>query len=397
MTGTPHQLHLAWDEVLLGYDFGPAHPLSPVRLDLTVRLARSLGLFDGPGVTVGGAPIAGDDVLALVHEQSYIEAVRRVSADPARPDLARGLGTDDNPVFAGMHEASARVVGATVQCAQAVLSGAARHAVNICGGLHHAMAGSASGFCVYNDAAVGIAWLLDQGVERVAYVDIDVHHGDGVERIFWDDPRVLTISLHESGRSLFPGTGWPTEVGGSAAQGGAVNVALPPGTGDAPWLRAFHAVVPQLLEAFDPQVLMTQHGCDSHFLDPLAHLTLTVDAQRASYVALHDLAHRYAGGRWIATGGGGYEIVDVVPRAWSHLIAVAAGRPLDPLTAVPAAWRASVAQRLGRSAPARMTDGGDASFAPWSGGYDPADPVDQTVLATRRAVFPLHGIDPQVD
>ena len=179
---------------------------------------------------------------------------------------------------------------------------------------------AASGFCVYNDAAVAIAWALAAGAERVAYVDVDVHHGDGVEAAFWDDPRVLTISLHESGRYLFPGTGSPNDVGGPGAEGRAVNVALPPGTGDDGWLRAFHAVVPPLLERFDPQLLVTQHGCDSHALDPLAHLELSVDGQRATYAALHDLAHRYAGGRWVALGGGGYALVQVVPRAWAHLV-----------------------------------------------------------------------------
>jgi acetoin utilization protein AcuC len=394
--GGTKRLHVAWGADFLAYDFGPGHPMSPVRIDLTMRLAQELGLLSAPGVTVSAAGVADDAVLRLVHDQDYIDAVRRVSSDPTKPDLEHGLGTDDDPVFPGMHEASARVVAATVACADAVLDGTADHAVNIAGGLHHAMRSNASGFCVYNDVAAGIARLLDRGVQRVAYVDVDVHHGDGVERIFWDDPRVLTISVHESGRALFPGTGWPTDFGGRSAQGSAVNLALPPGTGDAEWLRSFHAVVPHLLEAFEPDVLVTQHGCDSHYLDPLAHLTLSIDAQRASYLALADLAERFAGGRWVATGGGGYEVVDVVPRAWAHLIAIASGRPLDPLTEVPDDWRELVLERYGRVAPARMTDGRDASYTPWSSGYDPANAADQAVLATRKAVFPLHGIDPEV-
>jgi acetoin utilization protein AcuC len=392
-----HQLHVAWDDSFLAYDFGAGHPMSPLRVDLTLRLARELGVLDRPGVVVAGADVPPDDLLHLVHEPAYVQAVRRISAEPWDTDVRHGLGTDDNPAFAGMHEASARVVAATVACAEAVWSGRATHAVNVSGGLHHAMAGAASGFCVYNDVAAAIATLLERGAERVAYVDVDVHHGDGVERIFWDDPRVLTISVHESGRALFPGTGWPTDTGGPGSHSTAANLALPPGTGDARWLRAFHAVVPHLLEAFEPQVLVTQHGCDSHFLDPLAHMALSVDAQRASYISLHDMAHRYAGGRWVATGGGGYEVVDVVPRAWTHLLAVASGAPLEPRTEVPDSWREHVLERFGRVAPARMTDGRDASFAPWSGGYDPADEVDQAVLATRAAVFPAHGIDPLID
>ncbi|MEP6761013.1 MAG: acetoin utilization protein AcuC, partial [Sporichthyaceae bacterium] len=174
-------LVLPWDDNLIGYDFGPSHPLNPVRVDLTLRLARALGLLDLPNVSQTSVEPAGDDVLQLVHEADYIEAVRRVSADPAHPDLARGLGSPDNPAFAGMHEASALVAGATVAAARAVWTGEAEHAVSVAGGLHHAMPDAASGFCIYNDPAIAIAWLLVQGAERIAYVDVDVHHGDGVE------------------------------------------------------------------------------------------------------------------------------------------------------------------------------------------------------------------------
>ena len=390
-------LLLPWDDRLVGSDFGPSHPLNPVRVELTMLLARSLGLLDLPAVEISGVEAAEDDVLALVHDRSYIEAVRRVSAAPDRPEPDRGLGSSDNPAFAGMHEAAALVAGATVAAAEAVWTGRAEHALNVAGGLHHAMPDAASGFCVYNDPAIAIAWLLEQGAERVAYIDVDVHHGDGVERVFWDDPRVLTISLHESGRYLFPGTGFPTDCGGPAADGFAVNVALPPGTSDGPWLRAFTAVVPPLLAEFRPDVLVSQHGCDSHVRDPLAHLALTVDGQRASYEAIHALAHEHAGGRWVATGGGGYELVDVVPRAWSHLIAEAAGAPVPPESDVPPDWRAHVEKRLGVTAPRRMTDGAQPRWRDWSAGYDPADAVDRAVLATQQAVFPLHGLGGLLD
>ncbi len=383
---------LPWDEALVGYDFGSSHPLNPVRVDLTLRLARAFGLLDLPQVSVVRPKSADDDLLALVHDRDYLDAVRRVAADPSKPDLARGLGTSDNPAFAGMHEAAALVVGASVAAARAVWTGEAEHAVNVAGGLHHAMRDAASGFCIYNDPAVAIAWLLEQGVERVGYVDVDVHHGDGVEAAFWDDPRVLTISIHESGRFLFPGTGFPSQNGGPGAEGYAVNLALPPGTADDAWLRAFHAVVPPLLEHFQPQVLVTQHGCDSHRLDPLAHLGLTVDGQRTSAEALHDLAHRYADGRWVALGGGGYELVEVVPRVWTHLIAEAAGARVPPGSAVPEQWRTYVAQRMNVAGPTRMTDGATPAWRDWSSGYDPASPLDQAVLATQQAVFPAHGL-----
>lgn len=389
---------VVWDARLADYDFGPGHPLAPVRVELAMRLARDLGLLDLPHVEEVTAPPATEDELLLVHTAAYLDAVRRAGADPHTVDLAHGLGTEDDPVFAGMHEAAAHVVGASLVAVRSVWGGSAEHAVNIAGGLHHAMPSSASGFCIYNDASVAIAWALAHGAERVAYVDVDVHHGDGVERTFWNDPRVLTISLHESPRTLFPGTGYPHEVGGPGAEGSAVNVALPPGTGDEGWLRAFHAVVPQLLAQFRPQLVVSQHGCDSHFLDPLAHLALSLDGQRSAYRAIHDLAHTFADGRWLALGGGGYEHVEVVPRAWAHLIGEAVGAPVDPETVVPQGWREYVLERLGRSGPGHMTDGRDPQVRPWRAGFDHLeDPLDRAVHATRSAVFPLHGLDPELD
>jgi acetoin utilization protein AcuC len=394
----PHRTRVVWDEELVRYDFGPTHPMAPVRLDLTARLARALGVLGAPGVEVVGAPVPATDELVLTaHDAEYVAAVRRASADPAAAEHHRGLGTDDDPAFAGMHEASARVLAATVGCADAVWRGSASHAVNIGGGLHHAMRGRASGFCVYNDLVAAITHLLEAGAQRVAYVDVDVHHGDGVQAAFWDDPRVLTVSVHESPRTLFPGTGRPEDVGGAGALGAAVNLALPAGTGDRGWLRAVHAVVPPLLRAFAPQVLVTQHGCDSHALDPLAHLALSLDAQRATAALLHELAHEVAGGRWVATGGGGYEVVDVVPRAWSHLLAIAAHAPVDPREPVPPDWLEHVLVRLGRHGPRAMGDGAPAGHTPWESGYDDGDAVDRAVMATRAAVFPLHGLDAWFD
>ncbi len=391
------QARVIWDDDFTRYDFGPEHPMAPVRLDLTARLARSLGLFDGTGVEVVGAGVAADDLLRTVHTSDYVAAVRAASLDPAAADPGRGLGTVDDPAFSGMHEAAARIVRGTVDLAEAVWAGATSHGVNFCGGLHHALPDRASGFCVYNDVAVAIRRLLDLGARRVAYLDVDVHHGDGVERIFWDEPRVLTVSVHESGRLLFPGTGFAADVGGPGAEGSAVNLALPPGTGDAGWLRAVHSVLPPLVRAFEPDVLVSQHGCDTHFLDPLAHLNVSVDAQRAVQSSVHELAHQVCAGRWIATGGGGYEVVDVVPRSWSHLVGIAAHRPVDVGTAVPARWREYVSGRLGRPGPPLMGDGKDPWWRSWETGYDPEDPVDRAVFDTRSRTFPLHGLDPWHD
>ncbi|MQA94255.1 MAG: acetoin utilization protein AcuC [Streptosporangiales bacterium] len=386
---------MVWDDALCSYDFGPGHPLAPVRVELTMALARSLGVFDSPSVEVTGVTPADDELLRLVHDPGYIAAVRK-AGETGVPDPAYGLGTDDNPVFPGMHEASALVAGASVAAAEAVWSGAAEHAVNVAGGLHHAMAAAASGFCVYNDPAIAIARLLERGAQRVAYVDIDVHHGDGVQAAFYDDPRVLTISLHETPRMLFPGTGFPQEAGGPNAEGSAVSVALPAGTGDDGWLRAFHAVVPELLTAFRPEILVTQHGCDSHALDPLAHLMLSVDGQRTAHQALHRLAHDVAGGRWVAYGGGGYELVQVVPRSWTHLLAELAGAPIAPETPTPEDWQEFARRRTGETAPRRMTEGRTPGFRRFEDGYDPADPLDRAIVATRNAVFPAHGVDPSL-
>ena len=384
-------LSLVWDESLTGYDFGPGHPLAPVRVELTMALAREHAELARPSVSVRGAVPAEMDELELVHDAAYIDAVRQAGHD-GLGNGRYGLGTPDNPVFDGMHEASALVAGATLAAARAVWRGEAPHAANIAGGLHHAMRGYASGFCVYNDPAIAISALLAEGAQRVAYVDVDVHHGDGVQAAFYHDPRVLTISLHEHPATLFPGTGLASEIGSGDGRGYAVNVALPAGTGDAGWLRAFDAVVPPLLRSFRPEVLVSQHGCDSHRLDPLAHLELSIDAQRRAALMIHDLAHETAGGKWLLTGGGGYELVQVVPRSWTHLLAVAAGSPVDPGLAVPASWRDLAAYRVGEDAPTVMTDGQPADYVPVASGVDPHDPVDASIVNTCRAIFSWHGL-----
>lgn len=390
-------VHVVWDDVFTRYDFGAGHPMSPIRLDLTARLCGELGLFEGPQVQLSAPQVPDDALLETVHAPAYIAAVRAASLDPAGADAAFGLGTDDDPAFAGMHEASARIVEGTRVVAQAVWNGEAEHGVNFTGGMHHAMPERAAGFCIYNDAAVAIRALLDQGAQRIVYIDVDAHHGDGVERVFWDDPRVLTVSLHETGTVLFPGTGFPGDLGGSDASGQAVNIALPPGTRDMGWLRAFHAVVPQLVHAFRPELIVSQHGADSHFTDPLAHLAVSVDAQRQAMETIHDLAHEVCGGKWVALGGGGYEIVGVVPRSWTHLVGIATHHPVSVDAAVPQPWLDDVKERFGIDAPATMGDGvsegGRVWWKHWDSGFNPEDALDRAVMATREAVFPLHGLD----
>lgn len=390
------QARIVWDDSFTAYDFGEGHPMNPIRLDLTARLCRAFGLFDSETELV--APDTPDDsVLARVHSMDYIEAVRRASKDPSLADSRFGIGTEDDPAFLGIHDISARIAEGTRAVAEGVWRGDSQHGVNFTGGLHHAMPGTASGFCIYNDAGVAIDWLLEQGVERIAYVDVDAHHGDGVERMFWKDPRVLTMSVHETGTVLFPGTGFAGDLGGPDALGSAVNLALPPGVGDAGWLRAFHAVVPTVLRALQPQILITQHGADSHFRDPLAHLSVSVDAQRIVAETLHDLSHELCGGKWVALGGGGYEVVQVVPRTWTHLVALALHRPIAVDAAVPQGWLDDVTARLGQEAPPVMGDGtsenGRIWWRSWESGYDPEDAVDRAVMKTRESVYPHHGLD----
>ncbi|HEY3895368.1 MAG TPA: acetoin utilization protein AcuC [Pseudonocardiaceae bacterium] len=385
---------VVWDEALLAYDLGGRHPLNPIRLDLTIRLATSLGVLEG--VTLLAPVAATDDELRTVHSGAYLTAVKQAptAGNVSRGYVGHGLGTPDNPIFSGMHEASALVAGGSLCAAEAILAGRVLRAVNIAGGLHHAMQDRASGFCIYNDCALAIRRLLDGGVSRVAYVDIDVHHGDGVQEAFIDDPRVLTISLHQDPATLFPGTGNSDDIGAPGAEGSAVNVPLPPGTGDDGWLRAFHAVVPELLRAFQPEVLVTQHGADTHVEDPLANLALTVDGQRAAHRALAALAEDTAGGRWLALGGGGYSLFRVVPRSWAHLLATLLDRDVDPGTAIPARWAEYAATvAAGERLPISMTDGVQPRWTRWDGTGQTA--LDRAILETRRAVYPLHDLDPE--
>jgi acetoin utilization protein AcuC len=348
------RVHLVYSPEFLSYDHGPQHPLRPVRVRLTRELISAYGLIDGDGVEEVPTRVASDEELRLVHTERYLDAVRRAGNGEPGEWWRFGFGPGDNPIFPQMHEASARVAGASLVAAEAVVSGRAEHSFNPAGGLHHAMPERASGFCVYDDPAIAIAWMLENGVERVAYVDVDVHHGDGPQAIFYEDPRVLTISLHESGRYLFPGTGFVDERGEGEAEGTKVNVPLPPYTSDDSWLEAFREVVPPIVRRFGPQVLVTQLGCDTHHTDPLAHLGLTTRGYREAAKILHELAHQAAGGRWVATGGGGYQWARVVPRAWTIYFAEMAAREIPD--ELPESWRTLASGEAGGRLPDRLSE-----------------------------------------
>ncbi|GAA2521794.1 acetoin utilization protein AcuC [Rarobacter incanus] len=383
-------LAVAWSDDFLQYKFTDEHPLNPTRLDLTMRLAHALGLFDLAQVKVIEPHLLDAAALAAVHTPAYIDAVRLAAAGIANPAL--GLGTTDIPLAPFLDQAAALVAAGSVAAAASVWGGGAMHAINLAGGMHHARGDAAAGFCIYNDAALAIRWLLTHGARRVAYIDFDAHHGDGVQQIFWDEARVLTISVHEQG--IFPYSGNAGETGGPAAPGTAVNLALPTGTGSAAWLRAIDAVVPDALAAFAPDVVVTQHGCDAHAADPLAGLRVGVPALRRAAIMAHEWAHRFSAGRWIALGGGGYEVSWVVPLSWTHLVAVAAHQPLDTDQPTPQRWLDTAASLGVRDAPANLgwADGGD-TWRPWLGGFDPESATDRAIRATRALALAEMGVD----
>ena len=327
---------------LAGYDLGTDHPLAPVNRELAIDLIRMYGMLDRPDVRVLEPGPGDEELIARVHTPAYMAQVRRYSAQPALAHAFEagmwGLAAGgDTPAFAGMHEAAVAVCGASVTAAMEVWEGRATRVFSAAGGLHHAFANKANGFCIYNDAAVAIQALLDAGAERVAYVDVDVHHGDGTQFIFYDDPRVLTCSVHESGRYLFPGTGALDERGVGKGVGTSVNIPLPAFAGDGPYMRAIEDVIVPMVRDFAPDIIVTQDGVDPHHQDPLAHLQVRMATFPRLWRVLHDMADEVTDGRWIALGGGGYN-VDVLPRAWALLFAEMTGAALPD--DIPPEWLA---------------------------------------------------------
>jgi acetoin utilization protein AcuC len=311
------------------FDYGPGHPMQTVRLKMTVERCRRLGLLDLPGTRVLEARVATDAELRAFHRPEYLAALGAPHAvDPVRA-AAYGLGTSDNPIFPGLLDWARLYTGASLVAMEAVDSGQVACAFNIAGGLHHAGPARASGFCYVNDAAVIVRLLADRG-RRVAYVDIDAHHGDGVQAAFFDSERVLTISLHETGETLFPGSGRVDEIGRGAGEGFAANVPLAPGTDDEIFLWAFEAVVPPLLHAFRPDLLVAQLGIDTHRADPLTHLALTTRGFGQAVARLRDLCPA-----WIALGGGGYH-PPTVALGWSLAWAVMNRHPQESSVEEPA-------------------------------------------------------------
>jgi acetoin utilization protein AcuC len=333
----------------LTYRFGPGHPFDPVRLEMTMDLLATLG---HPVEAMQPEPASREAVLA-VHTDDYVRAVEAAGrGETVANSEETGLGTADTPVFPGMDLAARYIVGGTLLGARLLVDGKADTVLQLGGGLHHAQRDHAAGFCVYNDLAIAIRYLTAHGL-TVGYVDIDVHHGDGVQTIFYDDPNVLTISLHESGQYLYPGTGEVYELGSGAGIGKKLNIPLHPFTEAASYLAAFKAVVPQALGSFRPDVLVVQAGADAHVGDPLAELLLTTQAYESLYRTLLELAGRFCHGRALFTLGGGYD-VGSVPRVWALLYLTVHGLPVP--RELPDAWRRRWGERLGVELPAELHD-----------------------------------------
>ena len=332
---TDARARLIFDPDELHYDFGSGHPMQSRRLVALLDLLESSGLWHNSDeqqrLSLRAATV---EELGLVHSSDYIAAVQRLSTPDGHKDHALaehyGFAEGDTPALPGMHEASARIAGGTLVALSSVMGlpeGRAYnseterplHVFHPAGGLHHAWAGRASGFCIYNDAAIAIALILRATEAKVVYIDFDAHHGDGVQRAFYDDPRVLTVSLHETGQYLFPGTGDVLELGKGSGRGYSANVPLEPFTEDDSYIEAIHSLLPPLVMSFAPDVIVSQHGCDTHAWDPLTHLELTMRGIQAQVTLAHQLAHTYCHGRWVALGGGGYDLYRVVPRAWGML------------------------------------------------------------------------------
>ncbi|WP_230986868.1 acetoin utilization protein AcuC [Cohnella fermenti] len=306
------------------YRFNDDHPFHPIRLRLTEELLAASGAWDESRLWKPDTSIPHEQ-LEEIHRSDYLRAVRELSKpNPSQEAIDQapryGLEADgDTPYFPGMHEASAAVVQGSLAAAEAVMTGRALHALHLGGGLHHSFPDRASGFCVYNDAAAAIRWMNKEYGAKVLYIDTDVHHGDGVQWCFYTDPDVFTFSIHETGKFLFPGTGFANERGVNSGYGACLNVPLEPYTEDDSWLACFSEALEVVMRSFKPDVIVSQHGCDAHALDPLAHIHCSMKIYREIPRIIHRLAHEYADGRWVALGGGGYEHWQVVPRAWALL------------------------------------------------------------------------------
>jgi acetoin utilization protein AcuC len=367
----PGKTGLIWDEKFLEYNFGPQHPLRPIRVKLTYELIRSKGILEQEAVEVVKPRLASREEILLFHEEDYVRLVEQYSKKGSGL-----LDTGDTPAFKGCYEATSLVVGASIVAADDVMSGKLSHAFNPSGGLHHAHPERASGFCIFNDLAVTIAHLKSEyNLKRIVYLDIDAHHGDGVMYGYYDDPGVLDIDFHESGNFLFPGTGFPDEIGKGEARGLKLNIPLPPSTGDEAFLDAFEQIVPDAIKKFRPEIILVQCGADGHLDDRLAHLRLTTRVYEEVVSRTHDLAHELCNGRLLLFGGGGYTLANV-PRVWTVAFSTLAG--VKPSDEIPSEWSKEFEKAAKEDPPHKLYD-------------KPTSDVEKALKEVRRTVNELQA------
>ncbi len=321
----------------LDYKFSETHPFNQKRLQLTMDLLKQINALQPEQIKK--ARVATDEELLLGHDAAYIDIVKKAGHGELRNGEGEvyGIGTEDTPIFKNMHEASAMFVGGTLTACDYVMQGKTNHALNLGGGLHHGFHGKASGFCIYNDSTVAIKYMQKKYDARILYIDTDAHHGDGVQWSFYDDPNVCTLSIHETGRYLFPGTGAVTERGNGEGYGTSFNIPLDAFTEDGSFLEVYETAIREVIAHFKPDVILTQNGADAHYFDPLTHLYSTIKTYEVIPKIAHELAHEFCEGRWIAVGGGGYDIWRVVPRAWS-MVWLAMTNQQVPTGAIPQEW-----------------------------------------------------------
>ncbi|MGG4039478.1 acetoin utilization protein AcuC [Heyndrickxia ginsengihumi] len=326
-----------FSNALLSYRFRNDHPFNQMRIQLTLDLLQSLNAIHEKDILK--PRIATDDELYLIHDPDYVKAIKLASEGNLKASIAEsyGIGTEDTPIFPHMHDASALIVGGTLTAVDAVMTREAKHALHLGGGLHHGFRGKASGFCIYNDSSIAIQYIQKKYNARVLYIDTDAHHGDGVQWAFYDNEQVCTFSIHETGRYLFPGTGNINEWGVGKGYGYSFNIPLDAFTEDDSWLECYIEAVKHIAAYFKPDVIVTQNGADAHYYDPLTHLSATMKIYQEIPKLAHEIAHQYCNGKWIAVGGGGYDIWRVVPRAWSFIWLEMTNRSSN-LTTIPSEW-----------------------------------------------------------
>ncbi|OLS41401.1 acetoin utilization protein AcuC [Bacillus sp. MRMR6] len=375
-----------FSEELLNYKFSSHHPFNQFRLKLTLDLLQKLNALEDNQII--SPRMATDEELCLIHDPSFVDAVRMAGQGQLPKEIAEnyGLGTEDTPIFPNMHEASSLLVGGTLTAVDQVMTGQALHALHLGGGLHHGFRGKASGFCIYNDSSVAIKYLQQKYNARVLYVDTDAHHGDGVQWSFYDDPTVCTLSIHETGRYLFPGTGNVNERGQGKGYGYSFNIPVDAFTEDESWLNAYSTSLREIAEFFKPDVILTQNGADSHYYDPLTHLSATMNIYREIPKLAHEIAHKYCGGRWIAVGGGGYDIWRVVPRAWS-LIWLEMTKNSNAYGSLPSEWVENWQKKAPVALPLEWDDPADM--------YKPiprkAEITEKNLLTLEKALYPIRN------